>query len=87
VALSIKHPEADSLARELSRITGESLTDAVLIALRERLSRHQGVLQAKRNTRLEEELTLIRQRCARLKDLDPREPDEIIGYDDQGLPS
>ncbi|HEX3405974.1 MAG TPA: type II toxin-antitoxin system VapB family antitoxin [Caulobacteraceae bacterium] len=39
MALSIKTEEADRLARELARIHGESLTEAVTVALRERLER------------------------------------------------
>ena len=45
MALSIKHPEADRLARELAARTGESLTDAVLNALRERLIRERRRVQ------------------------------------------
>ena len=40
--LSIKDPETDRLARELSKATGETLTNAVAIALRERLERVRG---------------------------------------------
>jgi antitoxin VapB len=39
VALSIKTEEADRLARELSRLTGENMTDAITRAMRERLDR------------------------------------------------
>jgi antitoxin VapB len=39
MALSIKTAEADALARSLSRLTGESMTEAVTAALRERLAR------------------------------------------------
>jgi antitoxin VapB len=41
LALSIKTEEADRLARALSRLTGESLTHAVTVALRERLERER----------------------------------------------
>ena len=41
MALSIKTEEADRLARALSRLTGESLTRAVTVALRERLERER----------------------------------------------
>lgn len=41
MALSIKTKEADQLARELSRLTGESMTEAVTVALRERLARRR----------------------------------------------
>ena len=39
MALSIKTEEADRLARELSHLTGETMTEAVTIAMRERLER------------------------------------------------
>jgi antitoxin VapB len=84
MALSIKHPEADRLARELAALTGETLTDAVVIALRERLARQAG---RARVVSLREELATIRQRCASLPVLDDRTPEEIVGYDSQGLPT
>ncbi len=46
MALSIKTAEADELARSLARLTGESMTKAVTIALRERLSRERARRQA-----------------------------------------
>lgn len=84
MALSIKNPEAERLARELSRITGESLTEAVTGALRERLVRETG-----RNTdtaRWLEEIREIQCEVARLPVLDDRTPDAIVGYDDRGRP-
>jgi antitoxin VapB len=81
--LSIKHPEADRLARELAAKMGETLTDAVMNALRERLERHSG---RKRPLQLRDELRAIRERCAKLPVLDNRAPDEILGYDERGLP-
>jgi antitoxin VapB len=83
MALSIKHPEADRLARELAAKTGENLTEAVMNALRERLARQQG---GKRVLRLRDELRAIRERCQTLPVLDARTPDRILGYDDRGLP-
>lgn len=41
MALSIKTAEADRLARTLARLTGETMTEAVTVALRERLAREQ----------------------------------------------
>ncbi len=81
--LSIKHPEADRLARELAARTGESLTEAVVNALRERLDRHS---KRKHPMRLRDELKAIRERCAKLPVLDNRTPDQILGYDARGLP-
>jgi antitoxin VapB len=83
MALSIKHPEADRLARELATTTGESLTDAIINALRERLRRERG---RTRGPRLRDELRAIRRRCAALPVLDRRPADEILGYDDHGVP-
>jgi antitoxin VapB len=83
MALSIKHPEADRLARLLAERTGESLTDAVLTALRERLDREQARSDA---AQILEELRARRARMARYPVLDDRSPDEILGYDEHGIP-
>lgn len=83
MALSIKDPEADRLARELAARTGETLTRAVVTALRERLEREN---RRRRVLPLRGELAAIRHRCAALPVLDERTPDEIIGYDEHGLP-
>lgn len=83
MALSIKHPEADLLARELAARTGESLTAVVVIALRERLAREIGRTRA---DPLREELAAIRRRCAALPVVDDRTPEAILGYDGDGLP-
>ncbi len=83
MALSIKNDEADRLARELSELTGESLTEAIVVSLRERLERKR----AERDNRpLAERLMDIGRRCASRPRLDPRTPDEILGYGDDGLP-
>ncbi len=82
MALSIKNPEAEQLARALCARTGETITQAVIRALRERLLREEG----KRTVpHLKDELLAISKRCAALPDIDERPADEIIGYDDHGL--
>ena len=58
MALSIKDPEADRLAR----------------------------VRRARGPRLSDELLKIARRCARLPLKDPRSADEILGYDERGLP-
>lgn len=83
MALSVKHPEADRLAREVASRTGETLTTAVVIALRERLAR---LRRRPRRRRLRDELREIARRCAELPTLDDRSADDILGYDDRGLP-
>ena len=80
--LSIKDPETDRLARELSKATGESLTTAVATALRERLERVRG---RARGQGLADELNAIALRCARLPLLDDRPEEEILGYDERGV--
>lgn len=84
MALSIKNEEADRLARELVQLTGESLTEAVILALRERLERKRALND---NRPLSERLMEIGRRCASLPVLDHRTPDEILGYDENGLPT
>jgi antitoxin VapB len=83
MALSIKDPEADRLAREVAARTGETLTAAVVVALRERLGR---LRSRPRRQRLRDELREIGERCARLPTLDHRTAEEILGYDEKGLP-
>jgi antitoxin VapB len=82
MALNIKDPETDAVARKLARRTGESITEAVLNALKERLAR----LERGRPQELLRELAIIRKRCAALKVRDARSADEIIGYDSRGIP-
>jgi len=82
--LSIKDPEADQLARTLTQRTGETITQAVITALRERLAREQRKDETIEN--LVEEIMGIGKHCAALPLLDGRSADEIIGYDERGLP-
>jgi antitoxin VapB len=82
MALSIKDPEADRLARELAKRTGESLTQAVVVALRERLARETGRTSA---VSLRDELAAIRRRCAALPLVDSRTAEQILEYDEHGL--
>ncbi len=82
MALNIKDPEADRLARELAARTGETITQTVVTALRERLKREC----AKSPLRLKDEIMAISRRCAALPNRDRRSADEIIGYDEHGLP-
>ena len=82
--LSIKDPEADRLARALSRRTGETLTQAVVTALRERLAREE---QRADEDEMVEEVLEIARHFSSLPVLDSRGADEIIGYDEHGLPT
>lgn len=82
--LSIKDPETDRLARELAAATGETITTALAVAVRERLER---VRRPDAGRDLVAELTLIAARSAALPVLDDRPEDEILGYDRHGLPA
>ncbi len=84
MALSLKDPETDRLAREVAKLTGESLTEAVRKSLAERLERER-LRRGKPAKGLAEELNAIAKQCAALPDLDTRSADEIIGYDENGL--
>jgi antitoxin VapB len=83
MALSIKSIEVERMAREISSKTGESLTGAIQTALEERLER---LKQARRQQIVTGQLEEILQRVDRLPVLDSRSPDEILGYDEHGLP-
>lgn len=84
MALNIKDPETDRLVRSLADVTGESITAAVAIAVRERLDRLQG---RRVGADLGDAITEIALRCAALPELDQRSADEILGYDEDGLPT
>jgi antitoxin VapB len=85
VAFSIKNERADRLARELAATTGESLTEAVAVALQERLDRERA--RAARRPGIADRLQALADEVAALPVHDDRTPDEIIGYDDDGLPT
>jgi len=84
MALNIKDDTADRLVRELASETGESITTAVTVAVRERLERLQGAVPHERRRRA---LTEIAGRSARRELRDARTADEILGYGPDGLPS
>lgn len=84
MALSIKDPETERLARALAERTGESITNATRTALEERLRR---LGSDTRRAALLEDLAASRRRWSALPVLDTRSADEILGYDENGLPS
>jgi antitoxin VapB len=84
MALSLKDAETDRLAREVAKLTGESLTEAVRTALAERLERER---RKRAETKgLAARLDELAKECAALPDYDARSPDQIIGYDEYGVP-
>jgi antitoxin VapB len=85
MALSIKDAQTDQLARELAETTGESLTEAIRVALLERLSRERA--RRSSTSSLAVTVSRIQARIAALPILDGRTPEEILGYDENGLPT
>jgi antitoxin VapB len=82
MALNIKDPETDGLVRRLAALTGESLTAAVQAAVRDRLEREE----RRRGRASAEHLLTIARRYAARPVKDDRSPEEILGYDERGLP-
>jgi antitoxin VapB len=83
MALSIKDPETERLARALAKLTGENITTATRRAIEERLRRVGG---QGRKAALLEDMAEIRRRWSAMRVLDDRTPEEIVGYDEHGLP-
>ena len=81
VALNIRNEEAETLASALARLTGETKTEAVTQALRERLERAK---RARSKIRLADELDVIARHCAALPLRDCRSDEAILGYDENG---
>lgn len=82
MALNIKDPATDALARELAAQTGESLTEAIRVAMSERLARlRRQAAAASRTVDLQRFIDRGRARAT----LDDRSAEEILGYDENGL--
>ena len=100
--LSINDPTAEALVRELTVKTGETAEQAVVQSVKERLQRltdsvdrgnPNGLLvenelgKKYEGEELVRHLTDIALHCASLPDFDTRSADEILGYDENGLPT
>jgi antitoxin VapB len=86
VPLNIRDPEVHRLARAVADATGETMTEAVKTALQDRLRRVGQVSEEERRRRV----AAMREFARRFQEapvVDPRSPDEILGYDENGLPT
>jgi antitoxin VapB len=83
MAVLIKDDEADALIRTLAKRTGTSMTDAVKEAVREQLKRVP-LSEAEIAERCKKVAAIIAAFDA-MPTLDHRTPDEIIGYNKDGL--
>ena len=86
MALNIKNPEAEELARDLARRRGQGITQVVTVALRRELERER------RKPRRQEDYETFKRRIDeiverynRLPVRDDRSDDEILGYNESGL--
>jgi antitoxin VapB len=83
MAMNIKNAETERLAKELARATGESVTTAVTVAVRERLDR----VRSKRGEGLADRLLALGRDCAaRLKEPYRTVDHGDMLYDERGLP-
>lgn len=88
MALSIKNREVEELARELARISGKPITEAVRDSLKRELERAKVVAAARPDDDdFVERILEIGRRCAALPDVSTMTDDEILGYDEHGAPT
>jgi antitoxin VapB len=82
MALNIRNHETEKLASDLAALTGETKTEAVTKALKDRLEQ---IKRRRSKRRLVDRLDEIAKHCASLPVLDRRSPEDML-YDEQGLP-
>ncbi|HET8524018.1 MAG TPA: type II toxin-antitoxin system VapB family antitoxin [Thermomicrobiales bacterium] len=83
MSMNIKNPETTELVRELAALTGESLTTAITIAVRERLNR----VRCEQEPSLFDRLTaLSKQSAPRFKEPFKSTDHGDLLYDERGLP-
>lgn len=89
MALNLKNADVERLATEVARLTGESKTEAIRVALEERRRRLKAVAPAARRDRL---LRLLRERVwpsipktEMGRRLSQVEEDAILGYGKEGV--
>ena len=84
MSLNIKNEEACRLAGELARLTGETMTGAITVAVRERLERERRERSVEARVR---KMRTVAERCAELLGPGPSavEHGDVL-YDERGLP-
>jgi antitoxin VapB len=87
MALSIKNRDFEEIARELAHITGKSITDAGLVGLKRELERQKALKRYKPKQNLIDEIREIQRRYAVLPNQSTLSDDEILGYDEFGIPT
>jgi antitoxin VapB len=84
MAINIKDPATDALARELAAQTGESITEAIRTAMSERLIRLRRQAAVRSSS---QDLQRYVDRGRARPTLDERSAEAILGYDENGLPT
>lgn len=79
MAMSIRSPKVEGLARDLARKRGRTMTEVIEGALEAETAREQGLGAA-----LRAQLESISAACSAVPDLDGRPMDEILGYGAEG---
>ena len=85
--MNIQDPDVHAMTQELAQLTGLTLADAVKMAVEKALIQAKTQQERPKSGSLEQQLTEISLRCAALPDCDRRTREEILGYDEFGLPS
>jgi antitoxin VapB len=87
MALSIKNKELEITVRELARVTGKPLTEALLVGAKRELERQKCIVNHKgKQSRVDAIMEIARRSAARPNISDMSE-DEILGYDEFGAPT
>lgn len=84
MALNIKNPETEKLARELARRRGQGITEAVTEVLRREVERERRRRRPEDKEKFHRDIEEIVRSFNQLPVLDDRIPDEIIGYNEHG---
>jgi antitoxin VapB len=82
--ISIENSQTELLVRKLADLTGETLTEAIRIAVAEKYER---LRQARGRPSLGHDLTEIAMRCAGRPIMSDLGADETLGYDGSGVPT
>ena len=84
MALNIKNPETEKLARELARRRGQGITEAVTEVLRREVERERRKPRRDDKEKFHRDIDEIVRRFNELPVVDDRSPDEILGYNEHG---
>ena len=87
MALSIKNTEVELAAKELSRLMAKPITEVVLIGLQRELQRQRSLSIKRLHSNKFDRIMQIGKECASLPTVEHLTEDEILGYDEFGIPS